>query len=333
MSVYVAIACLGIDEELSKTIKSCISQAENPDDIIVGVSMIGEFEFYNNIKNIFINNKNVKIIFNEYDGNIGIGKGRKLALSQYNNEDYVMQIDAHSRMANLWDRYLIDKFNAAKTMVNNKKIILTGTPARYYYDRNEDGTFTEKFFEQYLGVNMWREKEYYKMQIIPTWGHTDPLFISPDVKNLIKTTGFAPAAKVCAAFIFSDKLFTINTFLEEDNVFWEEEIFQSIEFLDNGFTLLFPGPHPVINHLYTGDIEYPPLGDRDNIYTVYPKIGKDINVLDNKIKENYLKYMNDPKNRKKIRFFEKYNKFSFKQVIHNLQTHPLSYANINKNPL
>lgn len=334
MSIYVAIACLGIDEELPKTINSCISQAENPNEVIVGVSMIGEIEFYNNTRNQFINNKNIKIIFNEYKDNIGVGIGRRLALSQYNNEDYVMQIDAHSRMSKGWDKYLINKFNTAKQNFNNKKIILTGTPARYYYDKNEDGTFTEKFFEQYLAVNLWREKEHYRHGgIIPTWGHTNGLFSNPVLSDIIKTTGFAPAAKICAAFIFSDKNFTINTFLSDDMLFWEEEIVQSIEFLNDGYTLVFPGADPVISHLYTGDITYPPLGERYDLHSVCRMLSIDVNIIDKKITDNYLNYMSNPINRKKIKFFERYNKFSFKRVIHDLQTHPYQYANINKNPI
>ena len=52
---------------------------------------------------------NIKIIYTDYTGNIGVGRGRNLALSQYNFEDYVLQIDSHSRMMPLWDKYLKDK--------------------------------------------------------------------------------------------------------------------------------------------------------------------------------------------------------------------------------
>jgi len=333
MSIYVAIACVGIDEELPKTISSCISHAENPNDIIIGVSMVGEFDFYNNVKKQFINNKNVKIIFNEYPGNVGVGVGRKLALLQYNNEDYVMQIDAHSRMAPLWDTYLINKFNTAKKIVNNKKIILTGYPARYYYNRNDDGTFIEHFFEQYLGINIWREQEYYKMNVIPTWGHTDIYNLLPMTRDMLNTTGIVPAAKICAAFMFSDKFFIENNFLDEGKLFWEEELVQSIEFIYNGFTLVYPGQHAVVSHLYTGDIIYPPLGERHNVYDVFKKIGKEPHVLDQEILYNYNKYMNDPINKAKIKLFEKYNNFSFKKIIHDLTTYPSDYINVNKNPI
>jgi len=340
MSIYVAVSCIGIDPELIKTIESCINNAANKEDIFIGVALIGEFSLYEDFKEYFKNNNNVKVLYRDYvdhlaNDNVGVGIGRHLAMKYYDDQDYILQIDSHSRMLQDWDIYLIEKFKLAQIVVNNEKVILTATPGRYTYSKTKNGAkwdIQELYTEQYMGVNIWREKEFYRYEkLIPSWGHVTPYGLQI-TEELIKINGLLPASKICAAFVFGNRHFANNTHLDKNILFWEEEIFQSIELLSDGFTLVYPGPNAVISHLYTDDI-IQNIGRRTNIHDAWRVCGKKIESQEMLIVENYLNFFRDENNQNKIKFFETYNSFSFSKIIHTINTYPTQYANIGFLPL
>lgn len=332
MSIFVGIPCIGFDDELIRTVRSVLKTAYNQNDVHIGVVIIGEDRLYQDFIENFKDNKNIKVKFYNYENNIGIGKARTLVKNLYDNEDYYLQIDSHSRMSNNWDEYLVKKYKEAQKLTNNKKTILTGTPAHFKYKQVRHLVYTEDYHVKYLGLNMWNEPRFLKIKKFINWGHTTPRAISQELDTLVKETGFAPAAKVCAAFIFGNKYFVENSGLSEDALFWEEEISQSINLIDDGFTLVYPGEHPVIYHLYKDDI-VGNIGNRPNLFDIFSFFDITADQVSDMLEEKFNAFMEDPNNQNKIKKFEEYNKIKFGEVIHDLHTYPNDYINLGYLPL
>jgi hypothetical protein len=325
MSIFIAIPCFGDDPELIPTIKSCIKNANNPNEIFLGVSIIGDEEHYKKTINEFRNNQNIKICFNEYENNIGIGIGRKLPMNFYNNEDYILQIDSHSRLIKGWDEYLVKKHKYAVGQLKNDKLILTATPAHYTYQKNKQGQYEESFIRQNLGYTYWVEKNKWRCDgKFPTWSHLFPWEISKQLEVRLLSEEILPSTKVCAAFIFGNKLFAENRGLDETVLFWEEEIAQTCELLDSGFTFVYPGQLPVISHLYTDDI-IDGIGNRKSLQYVYETYNKNLIV---EINQKMLSYMENKDNQDKLKKFQEYANFYFEDSSCNYYSFPNNYSNI-----
>ena len=137
-SVYVSICCLGIDEELEHTVKSCFENAKNPDNTFIGIAFIGNKAFADKTKKKLKKFKNIRYSYNLFENNMGLGKSRFLASQLYNNETYFFQIDAHTRFNNEWDYKLIKIFKKSQSIVNNKKVVLSKLPGSYKYNDSEN---------------------------------------------------------------------------------------------------------------------------------------------------------------------------------------------------
>lgn len=332
MSIFVGIPCIGPDDELLRTVRSVIKTADNSNDITIGVVIIGDEKLYSDFNENFSSYKNIKVKYYPYENHIGIGIARSLVLDLYNNEDYIFQTDSHIRLAKSWDTYLVNKFLGAQKHVNNQKVILTGTPGHFKYKQLRHLVFTEDYYVKYLGVNMWNEPLFLKIKKFLNWGHTTPRAISVKLNEIVQTTGFAPAAKVCAAFIFSNKFFAENTGLSKDVLFWEEEISQSINLIDNGFTLVYPSEYPVIYHLYKNDV-IGSIGNRPNLFDIFNLFEITADQVSEMLEEKFNAFMENPDNQNKIKTFEEYNQIKFGEKIHDLHTYPKDYINIGYLPL
>ena len=123
MSIYVSITCYKYDRELISTINSCLDSAFG--NIVIGLEYCGDIKQRDDILSV-IKNKPIRFIYTPEENNVGIGMGRNNAANLYNGEDYFLQIDSHTKFEKNWDIFLIEKFNKAKEVIKNNKIILTG---------------------------------------------------------------------------------------------------------------------------------------------------------------------------------------------------------------
>jgi len=129
-TIFVGIAAYN-EPDLVDTILSCFNNAKHPDRVHVGV-----WDHKNNMENIDINLKNVKVAHLRYESTLGTSIARLNAMSMYDNEDYYLQIDAHMLFEKNWDEKIINSFQNIKTKYE-KPIISTYVP---WWSRNEDGT-------------------------------------------------------------------------------------------------------------------------------------------------------------------------------------------------
>ena len=329
MSIYVSICCLGVDKELVNTIESCISSAEYPENINIGIAFIGRNNFFEETKEKLKKYKNIRYTYVELQNNWGVGNGRLLATSMYNNEDYFLQVDAHTRFADHWDTYLIDRLHKAQILVNNEKVVLSGLPGFYAYENHEDDNAYPIKTSGPLKYPKWVPGEYMSEEhVMPRWWVSTVHELSPQLGEMVDKTGFAPLPKISAAFIFSNKHFANNTCMDKKYIVFEEEMIQSSELVSNGFTLVYPGEHCVVFHLYKDDIKNN-KGFRESLY--YPQtenIIKDDNEILTLCMKNYVQYYKYPKTRPNALKFEKYNNIDFLHGAINENVFPKEYANI-----
>lgn len=335
MSIYVSIPCLGIDQELIKTIRSCFEHADSPDNIYIGIAFIGDKKFKEFIEKEIetYGYKNIKTSYTSSKAGLGVGKGRLLASLMYDNQDYYVQIDAHTLFDVGWDTYFKDKFEKAKVHVNNNKIALTGYPGKYgYYD--SDGNLDFWIHPVFQYPHWIPDKFLIQGKTIPVWSDSAPWEINKDLYELIDKTGFAPIGKVCAAFIFTDKNFIDDKLcLEVDSGFWEEEILQTMNMFGNGYTLVYPGHECKVYHYYIGEGNEIKngVGMRQSYNDFMASAFYD--EYTESMEKKFKNYVVDPKNLSKVLMFQEYNNVN---LVHGTNTdnyYPTEYINYGKNPV
>jgi len=127
-SIFINIAGYH-DYELPKTINNLIHQSSGKYNLFFGVHSV--FEDKDNIDMPILDN--VRYIASKAPANLGPGVGRYMAHTLYDNEDYYMVIDSHSRFIKNWDDILINDVIYYQS-IGHKKPVLTCYPAAYEYD-------------------------------------------------------------------------------------------------------------------------------------------------------------------------------------------------------
>lgn len=313
MSIYISLCCLGVDTELIKTIRSAKDNAFDSEGIHIGIAFIGNKEFHDSVLEQASMYENIRSSFHDVEGNLGVGRGRSLATSLYNGEDYFLQVDAHTFFLQDWDKFLIEKFELACEETKNPKTVLSGFPGRYGYvdDEGQDIFWVDSRSaypiylkdeycldtKNFVGIKVNKFK--YWKNIIPRWNPVNDDFF---LEKMYSENNFISLFKISAAFMFGNKFFAENTGLEKSSHFWEEEIIQSINLINNNFSLVFNGPYTPINHFYSEDRK-DSRGSRE-FYTDY----KPYTDLHYNVANNLLKYVK--RNRSAIRKYNKYIGFN-----------------------
>jgi hypothetical protein len=331
MSIYISLCCLGVDTELIKTIKSAKDNATNPEDIHIGIAFIGNKEFYEKVLEESSQYTNIVSNFYDLEENLGVGRGRSLATSMYNDQDYFLQVDAHTFFLQDWDTFLIERLSLACEETGNKKTVLSGFPGRYgYVDDEGQSVFwvdDRAGYPIYLkgyhyltkencdGLRYGIFKSYKKL--IPQWNPVN----NPSVLNTFYSdNNFIPLIKISAAFMFGNKFFGSYTGLDPASEFWEEEIIQSINLIGEGFSLVFSGPICPVTHMYSEDAR-DERGKRE-FYTDY----LDNSKLYTKIASHFLHFIKN--NKSKIKKYNRYIGFNILKEPKNDKIYkPKKYAN------
>jgi hypothetical protein len=128
------IALIAYNEpDINQTIYNCLENAKYPERISFGI-----WNHFNNEKIIIDKFPNCKIVNVEYNSLLGVGLPRLNVLSLYNNEDYILQIDAHMLFDKDWDTNIIFRFLNIKEFYLNP--VITGYIG--WWSRLDDGTIT-----------------------------------------------------------------------------------------------------------------------------------------------------------------------------------------------
>ena len=127
-SIFVNIAGYH-DYEIVKTIENLINESSKENEINFGIHCVFE-----DVDNIGVPKlKNIKYLSSKAPENLGPGVGRYLAHTLYNNEDYYLVIDSHTRVDKDWDKIFIDDVDYYKSL-GFEKPLLTAYPTTYWYE-------------------------------------------------------------------------------------------------------------------------------------------------------------------------------------------------------
>lgn len=218
------------DYELEKTIVDAINKSSGKNNLVFGIHSIfyEDNSWTSTIKEI----QNVKIIESKAPENLGMGKGRSLAHSLYNGEDFYFQIDAHSRFDTNWDVFLIEEINRFKSLGFEKPLI-TNYPKPYWYVGDKE---TIRDHEEVVTQFDWRDRERFRVFRTP---------MQESYKN--------PENNIYSNSISGGCVFVEGEFLKPNKLIFAdgEEIFIAARAYTNGYDLLLPST-TFMYHLYYG---------------------------------------------------------------------------------
>lgn len=130
--IFVSIASFR-DTDVINTIKSLIEGAFDSERVIIGLHLQDTEDFYKKI--LSYNFKNLRIKFTPIEQTKGVHWARnKIKEELFQNEDYFLQLDSHSRLKKNWDNILINQYKS----FDLDKIILSTYPNHFDKPEKED---------------------------------------------------------------------------------------------------------------------------------------------------------------------------------------------------
>ena len=112
--IFVQIASYR-DRDVARTVEDCIKKADNPRRLRFGICWQKDSDDESLLK--YQSKDNFSILTFPYQDSKGVCWARNKIQSLYNGEDFIMQIDAHHRFVQDWDKILL-KMNNNKLKSN-----------------------------------------------------------------------------------------------------------------------------------------------------------------------------------------------------------------------
>ena len=302
-TIFVSIAAMD-DSEVVPTVKNCFEAATHPERVIVGVGLAAlEPSIYEELTALYKDDPRLRITYEEIQRNdlapLGVGKGRLRAARLYKDEDYMLQIDCHTHLASGWDVEMIDLYKGAKEASGNPKTILTSYIGLYKYQperRVVDG-WSHTSYPFFIPNQLW-------MRTVPKWGDFPISKLWPGKY----TEKYYPNVKFNAACAFGGKEWALDTCIDPEAIFYDEEVVQSIRLIGKGFSLVFPNVDQFpITHLNSDDIN--DKGGERMFFTDYVTKEQDAQITAN-LQAHYKEFLADPANSSAIKAYEKYARIS-----------------------
>ena len=306
MSIYIAIPSM-VDNQLSYTVAEALQNADKPLEVSVGIAYM-EVEldqpklqegFFNEVIAPLMNLEQVQVKrfkVGEYAPSIGFGRNQ--ALSMYSNQDYILQIDSHTKFEKGWDTALIKMYEEAVQDTKNDKTILTAYLPSYEHTSEGRGYFGGPKLAKYPFFTF----DFRFDARLPSWRDMD--LVTGHVR---KSAKYVPCVKFNAQFAFSNKSFYEANSLPDTTIFWEEELFQTMNLLDAGFSLVFPNQVIPLAHMYFNNVSRNPKEFSYRVSGSNPK-RLPTNEFIKEIRDSYFAFIKAPENKDKMSLFFKYTK-------------------------
>ena len=116
------------DVELPRTIRSALQKAKHPERITFGICWQYDERTYLDLDE-YIEHPNVRVTQAYYEQSRGCCWARHQSDLLYDGEEYMLQIDAHTRFAQDWDARFITMLEA----IDCEKPVLSTYPAPFEY--------------------------------------------------------------------------------------------------------------------------------------------------------------------------------------------------------
>jgi hypothetical protein len=232
MKIFVQIASYR-DPELIPTIKSCLENAKNPENLNFGICrQYHPDDKFDDLKE-YENDERFRIINVLYIEAKGVCWARNQVQQLYNEEEYTLQIDSHMRFEKNWDDTLIGMVNQLQDL-GIPKPLLTGYVSSY--DPNND--------PQGRVMVPWR-------MVFDKFIPEGAVFFLPEtIPNWEDLTIPVPARFYSAHFCFTLGQFSKEVQHNPEFYFHGEEISITVRAFTHGYDLFHPHK-VVIWHEYT----------------------------------------------------------------------------------
>lgn len=327
-SIFIPIAACE-EKYIELTIKSALANAKSPEKIFFGV--------FNNIvnqKHSLLNNKfltkNEQILYTELitPCPMGVGFGRMNAsLLQFEECEYIFQIDSHTLFTKNWDENIIFYFNKIKDeeKIDKDKLILSANGGlSWTYDVNNseniyivnDGNFLDK--SSYIKIDPLNLEKTFEKEINQglvsnkfIYSHTDEgKFFDKEIgfpivygDDRLFDLDYKESAAVHATFMFSTSKLNREVLHDPEDFFHGDQTNYSIRLLSRGYRIFTPKQPvlAVLNKIYNNEFLDPLYNWRSTIpYTmagaryVSVKNYRGIDFFNNMISGKYFGYWGTP---------------------------------------
>ena len=137
MKIFIQIASYR-DPELIPTIKSCIENSKNPENLVFSIAK----QFHPDDKfddlSEYSDDERFKVIDIPHEESKGVCWARNLTQQQYDGEEYTLQIDSHMRFEKNWDEMLINMVKQLQEIGIPKPLLTSYVPS-YNPTNDPDG--------------------------------------------------------------------------------------------------------------------------------------------------------------------------------------------------
>ena len=297
-SIYVEIASLE-DTELANTVIDISEKCSGKYNITVGIYLVSSDDFlkelapkFKDIENILWYIKHDPVTINT----LGITKGRKSALGMYNEQDYVLQIDSHTKFEQDWDEKVVAYYEEALEITKNPKTILTAWLGSYSYKPERHVVDAMPNYPMFMLPDFGKpySEELMSRVSTMTWHFADQLNTEEDK--------YVPLSLYCGNFMFGSSELAKDLYesFNEDLIFVEEELLTSIELKHRGYTFAFPNFELPLTHSYDS------RGHEMGGSRAYLEMYLDSEILYDSMESNLQRFYENKKNKVKIKNYAKY---------------------------
>jgi len=230
--IFVQIASYR-DPELLPTIRDCLSKCKNPENLVFSIAwQHSSDDDWDNLDE-FKEDRRFKIIDIDYRDSKGACWARNQLQQQYDNEEYILQLDSHHRFLDNWDEELIMMYKGLKEK-GYKKPLLTSYVSSYNPDNDPAGRI-------YVPWKMNFDR------FIPEGA---VFFLPASIDNYNKLTEPIPARFYSAHFAFTSGDFVKEVPHDPEYYFHGEEISIAVRAYTWGYDLFHPHK-TIVWHEYT----------------------------------------------------------------------------------
>ncbi|MDR0979820.1 MAG: hypothetical protein LBM12_01540 [Candidatus Nomurabacteria bacterium] len=124
------------DPELLPTLQDCLAKATHKERLVFAV--VNQYDQTTQHTLDYFAKENLKLVQLDYRQSYGVGYARRLMTDLYTNEDFCLQIDAHTRFEQGWDEALLQEWRAC----NDPKAVLSAYPTPFTYNGKGEVIFT-----------------------------------------------------------------------------------------------------------------------------------------------------------------------------------------------
>ena len=225
-TIFIAIPSY-VDTSLRGTILDCIEKATYPARLHFGVCLQWDNKegYEKNSIDDLLEKHNISIDKYYFKVSDGVGWARNKAQQLYNDQDYFLQIDAHTKFINNWDELLITDFENLKQ--KSSKPIISYFPPAY---RESSSGYIYDYADELDEIN------------IPTIIEITPEYCFEYISNNVVSTQFRNIniPVLDGSFIFTDGAWAVEIMQDPEHYYIGEEVALSLRSFTAGYDFFTP---------------------------------------------------------------------------------------------